>query len=459
MSTILDLIKKKQLIEKQKEDKKKAFEENKNKFTYEKLDLIDYSELSNKVKNKKTNPNFKPIIFRPLDIEEIYATQILVDDKSKLSWVVWDTIQVEETFEDSKLLVKKLDTSNILYKLIKDIKKVEWVNNKAYEVHTGKECHQRITNNFLEKTLPNGNTFKGFPSQVLPSKPRYVIQGIDRNKSKDHYTKTGMLSMLIGNVSLYEKKLESGEINTIDYSEKGISYACYDEYVKKVSVLGTVEANKRDWAFWKDNNKYVVQNCKNEELILEFPKIPEIAYYGDTTEFELSLKKYDIEKYFQPTSLFFMKKFLSELFKLTDKDLGTKYYEELLDLTSKKEKSDNNVTDNTNVSPKTIDDDGREESNDITYEVKIEDSENFKKAFPKFNELNSEDKIKLLDKLEVIDDSLNPIYKPFTKKNDLGKDVWDDGKKLIPCHKECTNQINLPSNVMQCPKCSRKFGK
>ena len=329
--SILDSLKKikeqkelEQKVKDEKEAKRKAFSENSGS-TYEKLEQKEYCEI----------PQGYPAIVRPLILDLIHASFIATDD-GKGKWFIWKTIT------DSHSGLRIPDSTHILHRLAKKVLEVDWINKPAdqkqpLEIHEGKECHRRVKVN-----KPKGSTFPT-GKQFLPES-RGIIQVIDRKDSKLHEA-TKKPKILQSKISFYTPEVQDqSKAYTIDYSDKGVPFSVWSDYMELFEKIGAEEAAKRDFLFWKQPDsksgktiKYKVAHARSEDAQLEFKniEIDKIAKYGELTKEESEIQLLDVDKEYVPYPHNWIKKNLIQLFELTDRELGTTFTKELIDICAK----------------------------------------------------------------------------------------------------------------------------
>ena len=435
--SILDSLKKINEQKKLEEDVKKAKEEKRKNYdagvTYEKLEQKEYCEI----------PQGYPAIVRPLTLDLIHASFIALDN-GQGRWFIWKTITDENG-------LRVPDKSHILFRLAKKVLEADWVNKpkdqkQPTEIHFGKECHRRVKIN-----KPKGSTY-ATGKQFLPE-TRGVMQVIDR-KDPQFHAKTKKPKVLQSKISLYTPPVDDpSKAYTVDYSDKGVPFSVWSDYKELFEKIGNEESAKRDFLFWKQPDsksiKYKVAHCKNEDAILEFKNIDiaNISKYGDLTPEESAIEILDVEKHYAHFSHNWIKKNLIQLFEVTDKELGTNFTKELIDICAKetaKWKAANGIV-----------------SNDATSTPELKEQSPLEQKCSHFwkhwDTTPEEDKQEVLKYLVDFDENGEPQWKPFDTLGEDGQLSKWTGGKLVSCSRECETKIKLPSKCYTCTKCGKKL--
>jgi len=216
---------------------------------------------------------------------------------------------------DGKKIVKLSDGKIVN----KDNKNKEWYWNPY---HRDTDVFMRVKSNMRDNATP-----KEFAPTFYPGK-RIVINVIDR--MDDWCIVNKHTKELSSKVSYSEKKNDKGETVKVSFPELGIPKLCYDSIINSyLKTSGSFTAI--DTIIVKDstNKKYDVLDALDTRRLKE---TKDIANSNPLTEEEKAYELYDFDNLYRVASYAKLKKNLSGLFKLCDADLGTNFYDELVNL-------------------------------------------------------------------------------------------------------------------------------
>jgi len=351
--------------------------------------------------------------------------------------------------------------NHILHRLYDKITEVVWVNRKKVFVNETKypDLWKMITKgNYTENDGKTYSISAGFKSTTYT-----VMNVIDRQDDwceKNKHTK--ILCNDIG-VSTNPKTQE------VTYWPKpGIkTFSLKKRLAEIVGKYGNLETY--DIAFKKtgeQDNPLELRNAslyKSKSMMEEIKNtdgtLPDenIIICGPLTSEEKSYVRYDLDKLYQPTSYTKLLKRVAALFKLTDAYLGSKFFQELEDL-SEKEKEEwarlypkgenNDEAEQVAVENKTINEEVKKEEAPVTPKRRT--------AIGPVANL-SDDKIALLKGWSKLNDHQKSLIKDIKTKDGVVSEIeWeecDETKGLFAC--DC--HLPSPETFETCPGCGANF--
>lgn len=312
--------------EKEKEEKgsNKGFQSDIN------FDEIAYLSLEDK-KEKVFRIVGDPFEIRktPYDSKLILWSQILKDDEKGYMHVIWPYVEKNGDYVP--------DPDWILTRFYNKVKEGKWQKyENGMKDERGKEGKW---SHFHEDTqiykIIEGNARKDktekFPKNFYPSK-KVMMNIIDRGDTwcfENKHTK-----ILRSGEKPYTFENEKNEKMTIVYGQTGIPFSTYAgifDHFSKISshfedtdCILVKESAKKAYLCWdKGDKRYISDEAYNLANDLEM-----------TVE-EKSYERYDLDKYFSICSYAKLKRNLSARFKLCDLELGTHFYDELIELYEK----------------------------------------------------------------------------------------------------------------------------
>lgn len=201
----------------------------------------------------------------------------------------------------------------------KENKNKEWYWNPY---HKDTDVFMRVNSNMRDNPTP-----KEFAPPFYPQK-RIVLNVIDR---MDDWCKINKhTKQLSSKISYSEKKNDKGETIKVSFPELGIPKACYDSIINHyLKTSGSF--TQMDTVAVKDstNKKYEIYDAMDDRYLKE---TKDIVISGPLTEEEKVYTLYDFDDIYRVASYTKLKKNLGGLFKLCDNNLGTSFYDELINL-------------------------------------------------------------------------------------------------------------------------------
>ena len=280
----------------------------------------------------------KPSIARtkPWEEKHIFYSEILKDDAKGYIKVIWPQTSEKIISEDGTEFLRdrhELDESWIMFRLHKAVTESKFEAYPKGQVdkdgkkglwnplHAGKDSYERINTNKApyQKYPP-----RVYPSQkrVLPVAGRHDAWCADNNHAQ----------LLTSKQTVSPPKEDGGEPRV--FTDWGIPKTL------GIHIFEHAAQYSGDWEsldycikIEKDGNKnrYIVKDI-GERISDE---VKALGNDAPITKLEAAYEKYDLDAIFRKTSYNKLLKNLTGLFKQVDADLGTSFYDELVDLAAK----------------------------------------------------------------------------------------------------------------------------
>lgn len=445
---------------------------------------IAYLALENKV-GKVFRPLGSPLESRslPTDIKFILQSKILKDDKKGYIKINWPYI--------IKGVNQLPDPDWVLTELYNKINEGKWVKYPDGKIdEKGKNGYW---DNFHENTdiykKIKGNAKKNekYPPSFYPGK-RVIMNIVDRQDSWCEENKHAKL--LTAKESPYtfsfienEGKENEKEVeNTIYYRDTGIPYLLYtkifDHFVKYHGGWGVDAVLTKDSA----NKNYEVRDIGEERYISGDAK--KIGVDTDLTDAEHDYELYDLDKLFKISSYNKLKKYLTGLFKMTDEEFGTDFYDKLCVLAKKESEEWEKEKEEKEEKEKKAEKSEKETTEKTETETETEEKNEEKESTTSHHETKSrrppaekeEEKKEDSDKGLALDDLCEKYYLNWGKLSEKDQsnfiDAIEDFDGKIAKFKKSANELlcfdpeckfpdsdkgtSFPQSVSVCPVCGSK---
>jgi len=280
----------------------------------------------------------------PTDAKMVMQSSIRTDEGKGYTKINWPIIYKEgkgDYFPDPDWIFTRLYDKINEGKSAKyteadiDGKKIKRVGDKIVNVenfnkewywnpyHKDTDVYMRVSSNMRDNPTP-----KEFAPKFYPGK-RIVLNVIDR--MDDWCIVNKHTKELSSKVTHSEKKNDKGETIKAVYPELGVPKLCYDSiinhYLKtsgSFTVLDTVVVKD------SSNKKYDIYDAMDERYLT--PETMALTNSGSLSDEEKAYELYDFDDLYRVASYAKLKKNLGGLFKLCDIDLGTHFYDELVNL-------------------------------------------------------------------------------------------------------------------------------
>jgi hypothetical protein len=439
-----------------------------NDFVFDDEFFSDYAK-SMKAEEKKNTSNFTR------DLEEVqYAACepgknkifrfLGIPPKAKLPRRFWDpknVIMSDVKSDDGKRFTLKLPirednpaNNHIIHRLYDRINEVAWINKQKVSVNEAKFPDLIKKSNKMGFTPEDGDI--PFKSATGLKGSKYVIYNvIDRHD--DWCKENKHAKILASSVNKDDKGRiwgkpgikEFGFIQKlVDLIDKYKLPEDYDIAIKRIAGAKTDPWELRNASAYAQ--KDMMEELKNDDGTLPDKNIIVI---GPLTEEEKNYTKYDLDKFYGPTTYQTILKRISSIFKETDASLKTKFYDELLSLVEDEKKRFDEIYRNKEK------DTAQKESEEV--EKKVEEPEIPKRRTivgPVESELSPE-KIAALKGWSKLSDSERSLIKDVFFKVDgsVKEIVWvecAETENLLACD-ECN--MASPETFSACPVCSSNF--
>ena len=401
-----------------------------------------------------------PFEFRqsPTDAKLVLQSKMVKDGFEKKVKINWRYIEkkgkyiIDPDWILSKLYNKVMERKFVKYtesdidpqKKIKKSEDGKIRNDRGFEgnyedLNTNTKTYTRLKFNQLPTDI------KSFGDAYPSSKVVFnIISRMDDWCKKNKHSK-----LLATKVSTSQKVNDKGEMVTSYFPETGISKSMYDEILVHMRQIGLTSLYT-DFIVTRTliNEKYG-QNIFDGEGALKLGRGDKAVLgkivSGDLSEEEKSYELYDLDKLFSVSSYSKLKRDLSGLFKQTDSEFGTNFYDELCQLVIEEEKKREAKKEKETIIKDDEEDDSDSNIETIesktekvtTPEIKKDDNKSLDlTTMPFWENLSEEDKMDMKETV-VSYTSIDSIdFKP--------------GTALMPCI-ACSR--NLPNTVFHCPMC------
>lgn len=333
-------------FEAEKKAKKEADENKGTYIEYEKVECLGLEDQKEKAfrivgrgfQNRKL----------PTDAKMVMQSSIRTDDGKGYTKINWPIVYNEskgDYFPDPEYILTKLYDKVNEGKSAKyteadiDGKKIKRVGDKIVNVdnfnkewywnpyHRDTEIFMRVSSNMRDNPSQ-----KEFAPKFYPGK-RIVMNVIDR---MDDWCKVNKHTKeLSSKVTYSEKKNDKGETVKVAFPELGVPKLCYDSIINSyLKTSGSFTAI--DTIIIKDstNKKYDVLDALDDRRLKE---TKDIVSTEPLTDEEKAYELYDFDNIYRISSATKLKKVLTGLFKLCDNNLGTHFYDELVELAKKED--------------------------------------------------------------------------------------------------------------------------
>lgn len=418
----------------------------------------------------------------PTDAKMVMQSSIRTDEGKGYTKINWPIIYKEgkgDYFPDPDWIFTRLYDKINEGKSAKyteadiDGKKIKRVGDKIVNVenfnkewywnpyHKDTDVYMRVSSNMRDNPTP-----KEFAPKFYPGK-RIVLNVIDR--MDDWCIVNKHTKELSSKVTHSEKKNDKGETIKAVYPELGVPKLCYDSiinhYLKtsgSFTVLDTVVVKD------SSNKKYDIYDAMDERYLT--PETMALTNSGSLSDEEKAYELYDFDDLYRVASYAKLKKNLGGLFKLCDIDLGTHFYDELVnlckieddqkkaeekikaELEAKENPDSENVEKSSNEAeepkgePKTRTREARQSvTNQGVSQKSLDDlcAENF----PSWDTVPLNERVIMLNSINSFNGTI-PVY---TKE---AKDVLcnDETCKF----KDSTEETTFPAAMFTCPVCGKK---
>jgi len=316
-------------------------------------------------------------------------------------------------------------------------KKNNWKYRKTF-IHEGKSCLERIKNN--KKKGENPTIFRKF----LPTMS-VVMNVIDRHDDwciNEKHTK--LLSQ-----NMYSFTPDGGTLVELP-NNIGINEKLYNQIIDTSTVSGGWDMVDMVVKMAETNSVF---DCTDVKYIDSASAT--IGVEGELTAEESAYELYDLDKLFANSRYYKLKKNLEGLFKLVDNELGTKYYEELLELVAEEKleldaiKEAQKKLDEANAPV----DESPKETTETKVDAPVEKAPlRGRTAEPTTDVISDEDWKKAFPSIESVPENELAILKKAVVSITDGVPTYIADLETPPCGSaDCGKEF--PITIMTCPHC------